>query len=547
MKPEMIAKAVVLLALGGIGGYLARGGSEPLPVKQPEPVAAEVPAKPPQAEPAGLLAGLAAIHAQYGDYAKAAGLYASAISSEQNNNLKANYLCSSGEVLLKLNQSDNAKAAFEKAVALAEDAKGKSRMYYRFAAAWKDSGDLTRARESLAGALENTAEDDKAFARMVLRVLVQIYRDSGELDKLVRDYEERVRRNPADELALQVLETVFWEISRDGKRAAPVFLQLAELTADQREKAQNYYQAARAFAAAKEAEKGIGPLEKAIKLANDVESLCLYHLMLGELHAGLEQYAQAREDYQFVVDKSPSQADRDHAADRLFDVYRREGKLDAVIAEYRRRVATNPNEIGSLRRLGMLCWGLERKPEIATEAYEKILTLIPADRESIEKLAEINEVGGKYEKSAGYCEKLVQTLGGSQPLLYEKLAKLYAKLNRKDVALQWAERIVKEQGDNAGAYPTLRLADIKVEIGALEDVDKLYAQAVELARNPMEAEQVRLRAAMGLAAAKMPEKQEDLLRQVIRQAMSKSGVSQAKRMLVELYKSQNRLDQLKLE
>ena len=535
-----LATALVFGLLVGAGaGWLLHAPPPPVPALAPPPADAGAEAEPPApavdlaTATADFLADLAGVYQRHGRKAEAADLYADAIAKTEAPDRKAELLARRAALLVALGRADEGEVAFATASDLLPDGNALARLQYRAARAWQAAEEPERAKTALHRALRALDAADAGFVRQVLRTLVEIYRDEGALDTVVQGYVDRLKKNPADPIALDVLETVYWDLRHDGAKAAPVFLQKAALAEDRTTRAELLHRAGRARLAAGAVEEAIAPLAEAVATAPDAAAKSRYGLALAEARLASDDTAGAREALLQVIETSPNRAEQEFATRRLFEVYRREGKLDAVIAEYQARLAETPDDVGALERLSEITWNIERRPDVALVATERLAALKPRDPAVLDRLAAIQEQRNDLDAAVATLTRLVALTPKPQEARVERLARLLLRTGRAEDARAWARKLVAIEPGRNNPFSHLRAGALLVDAGAVDEGVALIEQAPAFARTPAEREQVQLRTAIALRRANLPDRYRAMLQSLADDAADARVASEAKRLLIE--------------
>jgi tetratricopeptide (TPR) repeat protein len=363
-----------------------------------------------------------------------------------------------------------------------------------------EQGQTKKAETSLLRALE--LEPDLEEARFQL---LKIYRNSGDLDRVVILYEELLQKNPKNIRAALELG-LFQHENKLSDLGAALFIDLGQRShQDQeiiRKLVQNYidpklyddaiialegmlmgapessdlhYLAGITFEGQNDTKNAIkhlqqvGPnnrfyenavvriaaiyqdqqkmelaiqiLNLAIEKAPDIPEFRLY---LGSFYEELEAYADAES-----VLKSGLEIDPDHIQIhfRLGVVYDKWGKKSDSITRMQKVIALDPKNANALNYLGYTYADLGQNLDEAEALIREALKYKPDDGYITDSLGWVFFKKGQYEKALVYLRKAVE-LAPDDPIILEHLGDAYLKLNDKENALKYYQESLKKKTDD---------------------------------------------------------------------------------------------------
>ena len=372
--------------------------------------------------------------------------------------------------------------------------------YYFMGKSLAEQGETNKAETSLLRALE--LEPDLEEARFQL---LKIYRDSGDLNRVVILYKELLQKNPKNiraalELGLfqhkNKLADLGVALFKDlGQRShqdqeiirklvqgyidpklyedaitalegmlmgAPKSSDLHYLTGisfegqndtesaikhlQQVDRNNRFYENAIVRIAAiyqdqQKMEMAIQTLKLAIEKAPDIPEFRLY---LGSFYEELEAYADAES-----VLKSGLEIDPDHIQIhfRLGVVYDKWGKKSDSITRMQKVIDLDPKNANALNYLGYTYADLGQNLDEAEALIREALKYKPDDGYITDSLGWVFYKKGLYEKALVYLRKAVE-LAPDDPIILEHLGDAYLKLNDKENALKYYQESLKKKTDD---------------------------------------------------------------------------------------------------
>lgn len=230
-----------------------------------------------------------------------------------------------------------------------------------------------------------------------------------EYDKAVEQFNKALEMEPEDTSALNNLGAAYSEAG-NFERAFPYFRKALELDPDNYKAHHNY---GVALANAGQHEEAKQELEKAIELNKyDARS----YSVLGGVLVNMGRFDEARVQLQRALEEAPDESD---ALNNLGSLYAREGNFGEAEKYFARGVQADP------------------------ESYELSLNL-----------GRVYAAQGRLNEAIGLVEKARDLSGGRVPLIFDRLAGIYAKAGRWADALAAAKRgleVAAEVRDDATA------------------------------------------------------------------------------------------------
>jgi tetratricopeptide (TPR) repeat protein len=259
---------------------------------------------------------------------------------------------------------EEAILALEKGIGLLDAGVERARFYYAQGRLHERMADLPKAEVAYEDAAASAS--DAWAGRSARRQLLLIYKNTGKLQRLVDDYEERLKKNPDDEEALEGMVQLYSQIDRDAKKALPYCERLAA------------------------------------KRPDDARLLRDMAVLYGEV--GRVQEATAI--YERLAKDSPrSQAYHLEQSARLLA---RSGKPDEALALGKRIVEAAPEQASSHASYAAVCVRAGRYRD-AIVAFEKAVALAERENDRDElrlKLARTLGMAGESEKAEAICKEI---------------------------------------------------------------------------------------------------------------------------------------------
>lgn len=134
--------------------------------------------------------------------------------------------------------------------------------------------------------------------------------------------------------------------------------------------------------------------------------------------------------------------------ERLIRLYERAGRADELAARWRAAVAAAPRDVGGYLRLEALA---EARGDAAgqREWLEKIVALVPRDRENVLKLAARDANAGEFQKAAALYDGLLKSQPGNVDLIMAR-ADLDVQMGQIAAATKRLEERVAQSADDEG-------------------------------------------------------------------------------------------------
>jgi len=185
----------------------------------------------------------------------------------------------------------------------------------------------------------------------------------------------------------------------------------------------------------------IETLKSAIEEAPDIPEFNLY---LGSFYEEIEAYADAES-----ILKSGLEIDPDHIQIhfRLGVVYDKWGKKPDSIARMQKVIALDPKNANALNYLGYTYADLGQNLDEAEALIRKALKYKPDDGYITDSLGWVFYKKGLYDKALKYLRKAVE-LVPDDPIILEHLGDAYLKLNDKENALKYYQRSLQKKSDD---------------------------------------------------------------------------------------------------
>jgi tetratricopeptide (TPR) repeat protein len=248
--------------------------------------------------------------------------------------------------------------------------------------------------------------------------------------------------------------------------------------------------------------------------------------------------------YRQVIEGAATPHERDFARREYFQFCKRVGTLEAEVEKLEAALADEPNDETALRGLQMIYAYIEPNPDKALAISERLVAVTPADRTATLRLAAAYQRGRNYEKAIDLLEKFLAANPDEARYLESQLTHLYVTAGQKDKAVKWAEDLLAKDPDSLATRT--RVASLYERLNLADEALAQYEAAVKMATRDSERDRYMLAAAHLARRVKKYDQAEALARQLAK-SRSKTTVAQANALLVEIYKDQGKLDQLKIE
>ncbi len=176
---------------------------------------------------------------------------------------------------------------------------------------------------------------------------------------------------------------------------------------------------------------------------------------LGRLHQARDEFDAARDAFERGLTLT-SRENWLHGdlEGQLIRLHQRAGRTAELEARWQAAVAENPRDVGGYLRLEHLA---EAQTDVAGEraALQKIVALVPRDRESTLKLARLLADAGEREPAAALYDQMLKLQPENLELLLAR-ADLDLQLGRPSVAVERIEaRVARTPADESVASPAL--------------------------------------------------------------------------------------------
>jgi tetratricopeptide (TPR) repeat protein len=123
--------------------------------------------------------------------------------------------------------------------------------------------------------------------------------------------------------------------------------------------------------------------------------------------------------------------------------------LEAAIATYRARLATNPDDAVSHNKLG-ICYQRQGQQKLARKEYEKAARLDPAYAEPWNNLGTLEQGRRKYKKAVAHYRKAIE-LKADRPTFHRNLGTAWLAWGRLPLALEAFAEAVRLDPDHLSA------------------------------------------------------------------------------------------------
>jgi tetratricopeptide (TPR) repeat protein len=222
-------------------------------------------------------------------------------------------------------------------------------------------------------------------------------------------------------------------------------------------------------------------------------------------------------------------------------------KLDQLIRETEAAVERDPRDEGALEQLAEIYSSLRRNPKKAAAVYERLRDLHPDDLRILQHLAGLYQQSQRLPKALEVLRVLhANSIKGIKSHYAFEIARLMIMMGQKEEALAWAGEHLAKGADDPSRLALLasfyERADMRVE------AENALKKALEKAQTDLQRATFRLRIAEAQSKRKEYVEAEKNIRAAIKLASKHRGtLARARSALVDLYRAQDRLDELKVE
>lgn len=312
-------------------------------------------------------------------------------------------------------------------------------LYLELGRVLASSGRFEAAREQWNRTLETRLQDAGLCVR-----LAGFYALYDQTDDAVAMYEKAIALEPgemrhyADLAAFLAVRDRADEVSRllEGAEAAAAghagrLGELASLWSE-------YGQPARARAALEAALAVAG--EDAQLLSRLADALALE----GEVERAAEVLHQ-------VLASASETGLRNSAVDRILRLFRREDRLEELVAREELAIAEDPTAVAPRLVLAKL-FVQRREPELAIDAYRGLLEVAPDEEGARRALARLYEDEGDYAASLAQYEALLAARPQARRSSLKEIARIHLARLDQERAFECYEEILRGAPDNAAAF-----------------------------------------------------------------------------------------------
>lgn len=491
-----------------------------------------------------LCADLAAAYRRHGRYDMARRLLATAVKQEPVAARQGQYCMDLATLAVEEEDGESAQAWFRRALETAGDTDARERYYLAMAAACERAGNLAEGRRILQEALEDASTP--AARDRFLRMLVAAHRRAGKLSAFVAPYEAKLEADPEDRISLGMLALVYWDVQHDGQKAGPVLAKQQALSTSDAAREKYGIAAGQAYLLTSTPEAGLAPLKIALAAtegdpARHSRVLRLY----GEVCRKAGRLDEAYDAFDAALKAAVDPAAGDWCRRQILEIEEERGGLSDLAEKYRKHLAENRSDPVALR------WLAEILARIGGEEREEAVTLLrqaismrPRDTHLRLQLAELF-ASMENPRAAAETLKTVLSLDSAQrQALAGRIAELLTAAGDKEDAHNWAKTAASLRAEDPQA--ALRLARLSLINGRREEADAAVASALTLAAPGIDRARIRLAAARLYRQNGAGDRSEAILREILAAPPSKDIAARAKADLIDQYRSENRLDTLKL-
>lgn len=297
---------------------------------------------------------------------------------------------------------------------------------------------------------------------------------------------------------------------------------------------------------------------KAIEQCKDEERANVLRLWLGGAHRTAKDYPAAEAAFWSAYRGFAEKRQQQDALRQFSEIVRRPERAEAAVAEYEKRLGEKPGDLDLLEILSIIyAQGPKRDVAKALAVQEKISAARPDDLDEQQKLAALYQQAGQADKAVEMYRRIVE----KRPEELEKLARALAQAGKKDEAAAAARKLLEGQESNPKVLENV--AQLLEQTGSGRDALDLRVKSIGLMKEDREKTEARFRLVDRYRELKEFGKAEDLARGLLKEAAeakpaeglkaderkayveaAKRNLGRAKRLLVQMYEEQGRLEDL---
>jgi tetratricopeptide (TPR) repeat protein len=454
-------------ALTGLAQLYADLGDTPKAIEKLKAVTEKNPSK-------NTLVALATAYENQRNYKDAAAVLERALNAEPDDKRLRRALA---EDLYFSGQLDRALTAYEE---LAKDNPRESAFPLRMSEIYRSKHDFAKAHEMLDKAKAIEPEDIEVLYDGEVKLLAAEGKTDQAITSLKELLQKTARRNysPQDAATRSMLLEELGVLHRESNQfpqAIEAFRQIASLSNPQggaRVSAEiiDTYRVARDYdAGQKEADAALKkyPNDRIVVLAHaslladrgkaDEAASEVRGLLKGDrdrdtLVALAQIYEKGKKfnDEAKILDEvdklSTSASDKETVSFLRGAMYERQKKYDLAEAEFRKVLASNPDNAEGLNYLGYMLANRGLKLEEASRMIQKALDIEPDNAAFLDSLGWVYFQQGKYNEAEGPLLRAAEKIG-TDPTVHDHLGDLYLKLGKTNEAIgQWQASLQRYQG-----------------------------------------------------------------------------------------------------
>lgn len=297
---------------------------------------------------------------------------------------------------------------------------------------------------------------------------------------------------------------------------------------------------------------------KAIELCKDDERVNVLRLWLGGAHRTGKDFPASEAAFWSAYRGFADKRQQQDALRQFTESVRRPERADAAAAEYEKCLADKPGDMDALEILSII-YALGPKRDIgkALAIQEKISALRPDDLDEQQKLAALYQQAGQADKAVELYRQIV----AKRPEELEKLARALAQAGKKEEAASAARKLLEGQEANPKVLESV--AQLLEQTGNVRDGVDLRVKAIGLMKDDREKAEARFRLVDRYRELKEFGKAEEIARELLKESTdakppeglkpeerksfvetSKRNLGRAKRLLIQLYEEQGRIEDL---
>jgi len=225
----------------------------------------------------------------------------------------------------------------------------------------------------------------------------------------IAKYEEELRKMEEERLKQYRFLARLYQMKEDFRKAAQMYEKILELKPE--EEKNLYPTLASLYERAKMYDEAAEAYRKLIKFH---PRNYRYNLSLAGVYEKMGKDKEAELEYKKIIDEARERGAIDQAQTRLFNLYRRQNRLDEVAAEYEKVLSRMEEESLKLYKSLGEAYEKEGNYRKAIEMYKKASGLVPTDINLRLSLADLYKEARMFKEATSEYEKVLKMSPGDK-------------------------------------------------------------------------------------------------------------------------------------